>query len=75
MTKKKFYNAQVLPIFNGVRIDNGTNHFAVSTELQKEIQKPNPNIVMKLTNTNPRNERIKFSDIKKIKIIDNYGNN
>lgn len=61
---KRFYHAHVLPIFNyGVRIDSGANPFALSTD----VHKPSDNIVMKLTNTNPPFESIKFTDCKKLK--------
>lgn len=79
---KRFYHAHVLPIFNyGVRIDSGVGHSdffsALNTDVQyrpivftpMDAQKRNNNIVMKLTNTNPMNERIKFTDCKKLKKI------
>lgn len=77
---KRFYHAHVLPIFNyGVRIDSGVNHSdffsALNTDVQyrpivfppMDVQKRNDNIVMKLTNINLMNERIKFTECKKIK--------
>ena len=78
--KKKLYHAHVLPIFNyGVRIDSGVNHAdffsALNTDVQyrpivfppMDAQKRNDNIVMKLTNINLMNERIKLINCKKLK--------
>ena len=75
---KRFYHA--LPIFNyGVRIDSGVDHsdffFPLSTDVQyrpivfppMDAQKRNDNNVMKLTNINHMNERIKFTECKKLK--------
>ncbi len=73
---KRFYHAHVLPIFNyGVRIDSGVDHSDFFSALNTspivfppmDAQKRNDNIVMKLTNTNPMNERVKFTDCKKLK--------
>ena len=73
---KRFYHAHVLPIFNyGVRIDSGVDHSDFFSALNTspivfppmDAQKRNNNIVMKLTNINPMNERIKFTDCKKLK--------
>jgi hypothetical protein len=59
---KRFYHAHVLPIFNyGVRIDSGVDHSDFFSALSTDVQTPSDNIVMKLTNTNPMNERIKFT--------------
>lgn len=76
---KKFYHAHILPIFNyEVRIDSGLNHADFLSELNTDVQhRPivfptmdaqnrNNNIVMKLTNTNPTNEKIKFYDERDI---------
>lgn len=77
--KKKFYKAQLGILNYGVRIDSGVGHSdffsALNTDVQyrpivftpMDAQKRNNNIVMKLTNTNPMNERIKFIDCKKLK--------
>lgn len=65
---KRFYHAHVLPIFNyGVRIDSGVDHSDFFFPLSTDVHTPSDNIVMKLTNTNPMNERIKFIDCKKKK--------
>ena len=80
--KKKFYKAQLGILNYGIRIDSGgvgvnSSEFfsALNTDVQyrpivfppMDAQKRNNNIVMKLTNTNPMNERIKFIDCKKLK--------
>lgn len=76
---KRFYKAQLGILNYGVRIDSGVDHSdffsALNTDVQHrpivfppmDAQKRNDNIVMKLTNTNPMNERIKFIDCKKLK--------
>jgi hypothetical protein len=65
---KRFYHAHVLPIFNyGVRIDSGANHSDFFSALSTDVHMPSDNIVMKLTNINPMNERIKFTECKKLK--------
>ena len=65
---KRFYHAHVLPIFNyGVRIDSGVDHSEIFFPLSTDVHTPSDNIVMKLTNTNPMHERIKFTDCKKLK--------
>ena len=80
--KKKFYKAQLGILNYGIRIDSGSvgvnsSEFfsALNTDVQyrpivftpMDAQKCNDNIVMKLTNINPMNERIKFIDCKKLK--------
>ena len=68
------------PLCHGIRIDSGANptlgfFSALNTDVQyrpivfhpMDAQKRNDNIVMKLTNINPMNERIKFTDCKKLK--------
>jgi hypothetical protein len=79
--KKKFYKAQLGILNYGIRIDSGSvgnssDFFsALNTDVQyrpivfppMDAQKRNDNIVMKLTNINPMNERIKFIDCKKLK--------
>ena len=80
--KKKFYKAQLGILNYGIRIDSGSvgvnsSEFfsALNTDVQyrpivfppMDAQKRNDNIVMKLTNTNPMNERIKFTECKKLK--------
>jgi hypothetical protein len=69
------------PLCHGIRLDSGSvwdsSEFfsALNTDVQyrpivfppMDAQKRNNNIVMKLTNTNPMNERIKFIDCKKLK--------
>ena len=82
--KKKFYKAQLGILNYGIRIDSGcvgvnSSEFfsALNTDVQyrpivfppMDAQKRNNNIVMKLTNINPMNERIKFTECKKIKVI------
>ena len=72
------------PLCHGIRIDSGSvevnsSEFfsALNTDVQHrpivfppmDAQKRNNNIVMKLTNINPMNERIKFTECKKIKVI------
>ena len=78
--KKKFYTAQLGIL--GIRLDSGgvgVNSSDIFSTLNTSVQyrpivfppmdaqKRNNNIVMKLTNTNPMNERIKFTDCKKLK--------
>ena len=61
------------PLCHGIRLDSGGVGLTLNTDVQyrpivfppMDAQKRNNNIVMKLTNTNPMNERIKFSDCKK----------
>ena len=66
--KKKLYHAHVLPIFNyGVRIDSGVDHSDFISALNTDVQTPSDNIVIKLTNINPMNERVKFTECKKLK--------
>ena len=80
--KKKFYKAQLGILNYGIRLDSGSvgvnsSEFfsALNTDVQyrpivfppMDAQKRNDNIVMKLTNINPMNERIKFTDCKKLK--------
>ena len=78
--KKKFYKAQLGILNYGIRIDSGPNSTislisALNTDVQHrpivfppmDAQKRNDNIVMKLTNTNSINERIKFTECKKSK--------
>ena len=80
--KKKFYKAQLGILNYGVRIDNGSLGVnssdifsALNTDVQyrpivfppMDAQKHNNNIVMKLTNINLMNERIKFTECKKLK--------
>ena len=79
--KKKFYKAQLGILNYGIGIDSGnvwnSSEFfsALNTDVQyrpivftpMDAQKRNDNIVMKLTNTNPMNERIKFTECKKLK--------
>ena len=66
------------PLCHGIRLDSGNSFefFSVlNTDVQyhpivfppMDAQKRNNNIVMKLTNINPMNERIKFTDCKKLK--------
>lgn len=70
------------PLCHGIKLDSGSvvvnsSEFfsALNTEVQyhpivfppMDAQKRNDNIVMKLTNINPKNERIKFIDCKKLK--------
>ena len=74
------------PLCHGIRLDSGSvgvnssDFFsALNTDVQyrpivfppMDAQKRNNNIVMKLTNTNPMNERIKFSDCKNLKKYEN----
>lgn len=71
------------PLCHAIRFDSGSvgvnsSEFfsALNTDVQyrpivfppMDAQKRNDNIVMKLTNINPMNERIKFTDCKKIKL-------
>lgn len=70
------------PLCHGIRLDSGSvgnsSEFfsALNTNVQyrpivfppMDAQKRNNNIVMKLTNINPMNERIKFTECKKIKL-------
>ena len=80
--KKKFYKAQLGILNYGIRLDSGdvgvnSSEFfsALNTDVQHrpivfppmDAQKRNNNIVMKLTNTNPMSERIKFTECKKLK--------
>lgn len=80
--KKKFYKAQLGILNYGIRFDSGSvgvnsSEFfsALNTDVQyspivfppMDTQKRNDNIVMKLKNINPMNERIKFIDCKKKK--------
>lgn len=58
-------------MLHGMRFDSGKigvnlSEFFPSTIL--DVQKPNPNIVVKLTNTNPMYEAIKFTEIEKVRI-------
>ena len=69
------------PLCHGIRLDSGSvgnsSEFfsALNTDVQyrpivfppMDAQKRNNNIVMKLTNINPMNERIKFTECKKLK--------
>ncbi len=65
------------PLCHGIRLDSGSVGVisALNTDVQyrpivfppMDAQKRNDNIVMKLTNTNPMNERVKFTDCKKLK--------
>ena len=70
------------PLCHGIRLDSGSvgvnsSEFfsALNTDVQyrpivfppMDAQKRNDNIVMKLTNINHMNERIKFIDCKKLK--------
>ena len=70
------------PLCHGIRRDSGSvvvnlSDFlsALNTNVQyrpivfppMDAQKRNDNIVMKLTNINPMNERIKFTECKKLK--------
>lgn len=70
------------PLCHGIKLDSGSvgvnsSEFfsALNTEVQyrpivfppMDAQKRNDNIVMKLTNINHMNERIKFIDCKKLK--------
>ena len=69
------------PLCHGIRFDSGSvwnsSEFfsALNTDVQyrpivfppMDAQKRNNNIVMKLTNINPMNERIKFTECKKLK--------
>jgi len=72
----------LLPLCHGIRLDSGSvgvnlSEFfsALNTDVQyrpivfppMDAQKCNDNIVVKLTNTNPKNERIKFVDLRKKK--------
>jgi len=74
------------PLCHGIRLDSGSvgvNSSEFFTTLNTDVQyrpivfptmdaqKRNDNIVMKLTSINLMNERIKFSDCKKIKLNDN----
>ena len=73
----------LLPLCHGIRLDSGSvgvnsSEFfsALNTDVQyrpivfppMDAQKRNNNIVMKLTNINHMNERIKFIEFKKIKL-------
>lgn len=73
----------LLPPCHGIRLDSGgvgvnsPDFFSpLNTEVKyrpivfppMDAQKRNNNIVMKLTNISPMNERIKFIDCKKIKL-------
>lgn len=70
------------PICHGIRLDSGSVGVnsselfsALNTDVQyrpivfppMDAQKRNDNIVMKLTNINLMNERIKFTECKKLK--------
>ena len=63
------------PLWHGIRLDSGSVGLTLNTDVKyrpivfppMDAQKRNNNIVMKLTNTNPMNERIKFIDCKKLK--------
>ncbi len=70
------------PLCHGIRLDSGSvgvnsSEFfsTLNTDVQyrpivfppMDAQKRNDNIVMKLTNINPINERIKFTECKKLK--------
>lgn len=58
------------PLCHGIRLDSGSvgvNSSDFFSALNTDVQTPSDNIVMKLTNTNPMNERIKFIDCKKLK--------
>lgn len=69
------------PLCHGIRFDSGSvsnsSEFfsALNTDVQyrpivfppMDAQKRNDNIVMKLTNINLMNERIKFTECKKLK--------
>jgi hypothetical protein len=75
--KKRFYKAQLgILNYDSGSVGNSSEFFsALNTDVQHrpivfppmDAQKRNNNIVMKLTNTNPMNERIKFIDCKKLK--------
>lgn len=64
------------PLCHGIRLDSGSVGDSLNTNVQYhpivfppiDAHKRNDNIVMKLTNINPMNERIKFIDCKKIKL-------
>ena len=61
--KKRFYKAQLgILNYDSGSVGNSSEFFsALNTDVQ---YRP---IVMKLTNTNPMNERIKFTECKKLK--------
>lgn len=70
------------PLCHGIRLDSGSVgvnssecFYTLNTDVQyhpivfppMDAQKRNDNIVMKLTNINPMNKRIKFTECKKLK--------
>jgi len=66
--KKRFYKAQLGILNYGIRIDSGVNpSLDFNSVLSTDVQTPSDNIVMKLTNTNPPYEGIKFTECKKLK--------